>query len=254
MKRTNKSPLTSGKRVKFEVFPAESDNEDELEERKECGKKNREEYNSDESNSDSDQESNEEEDQDEKDEDEDMFAERKEAKSKFMKSGEIEGQTWGQSMDDGDIESFNMDKELDEGNFTQTGIYIKNVDKHKIHDTWMQDVDVHEMERARVAHEKIVKDSIRKETHHQTPKEIIREVLSILEPNENILKAIKRLASTASLPKWKKAKKGAIVVSPEEAASNKGKLDRLTGLTTLLLESDLDVYEKTYQELLTASK
>ena len=55
-----------------------------------------------------------------KDEDDEMFDE-KEKKSKFMRNEEVEGQEEG---DDEMMESFNMKKEFDEGDFTLSGVHL----------------------------------------------------------------------------------------------------------------------------------
>lgn len=76
-------------------------------------------------------------------------------KLQFLKSNDIEGQEWGEGQGDdennGEIptESFNMDQELAEGDFTQSGVYIRKKDEQSIHDSWLQGIGKKEIQKAK---------------------------------------------------------------------------------------------------------
>ncbi len=90
-------------------------------------------------------------------EDEDMFGDDSAASKKkiqFLKSNDIEGQEWNnlenENEEEGDIptESFNMDQELAEGDFTQSGVYIRKIDEQSIHDSWLHGIGKKEIQKA----------------------------------------------------------------------------------------------------------
>lgn len=90
--------------------------------------------------------------------DENGEEEKKAAKKKlqFLKSNDIEGQEWdnGQDEDENNVEipteSFNMDQELAEGDFTQSGVYIRKKDEQSIHDSWLKGIGKKEIQMAKM--------------------------------------------------------------------------------------------------------
>lgn len=84
--------------------------------------------------------------------DDGMFGEEEKPAKKYMDRHDIQGQEWNADTkdytDDGSkIEPFNMDQELEDGKFDESGHYIRDVDEHKIHDSWMQGVSKGEIEK-----------------------------------------------------------------------------------------------------------
>lgn len=73
-----------------------------------------------------------------------MFGESKE---KFIRQNDIEGQQWTDDpLNETVMESFNMDQEFQEGDFTESGIYIKKKDMLDFHDSWLKDISKKEIE------------------------------------------------------------------------------------------------------------
>ncbi|KAL7416061.1 hypothetical protein BDY24DRAFT_253566 [Mrakia frigida] len=115
---------------------------------------------------------------------------KKKKEPKFLSLGEIEGQEFGAGGDDDDDEgnasedskdgmgfelsSFNMKNELREGAFTEEGAYVTNdKDRMEVHDRWMEGVDT-----------------------KATMRELVREIVGMLERGETVVGALKRLGGT----------------------------------------------------------
>lgn len=79
-------------------------------------------------------------------------------KAQFLKSHDIEGQEWQDNQDgEGDenapvLESFNMDQELAEGDFTEAGVYIRKKDEQSFHDSWLKGIGKSEIQKASEVH------------------------------------------------------------------------------------------------------
>lgn len=147
------------------------------------------------------------------DEDEDMFSEKVEkpaaeqsttkSKSgiKYLAKEKIVGQEWlnQESSDDEDekgekkvtITPFNMDRELEEGNFDETGHYIQKKDDQAMHDTWLNGVTKKQMKKAKGM-------QIRREARRQffdslgekgteSKDELWSKLLSLMVPGEAVL-------------------------------------------------------------------
>ncbi|KAJ3260312.1 hypothetical protein HK103_000947 [Boothiomyces macroporosus] len=243
MKRKEDSLESSKKKVKFDENGPDLDDDDlDLEVRKKGFKEDG--YESDDAvddNSDSDDDlpTN-------KMQEEDIFQEEQPKKT-FLKSRDIEGQEWTMNEE---MESFNMDQELQEGDFTEAGVYVKKKDEHEIHDSWLKDVSKTDIERAHIAQEiRNQRESVMNKTNETDPNILWRQILPILEPRETINKAIKRLGlAFQKVPKWKK-KKAESNLSEEEKQKQKVMFDKLTNLSSKLFEIDVNAYDKSYEEI-----
>ena len=154
-------------------------------------------------------------------------------KQEFMRLGDIEGQEFGGSEDEGDeseqedepededdaerrkkvgmgyeLTSFNMREEMEEGKFSSDGTYVRTFDPHAVHDRWMDGMDDREIKKARKQHrhqEKIQKEKMKaeeRELEEQGGKENVElTLLGMLKKGETVLEALQRLGA--------KAKKGA---------------------------------------------
>ena len=153
-KPDNKSQQGSRKKVKFsadskshsggeppKLFMDEDENED-LETWKRRGQVKQDVYQSDEEVSNSDLSDVEE----GKVNDDDMFDET-EKKPKVMSLDQVEGQEG--DIEEEHFESFNMKKEFEEGDFTQSGAYTKKVDEHQVHDSWLKGINKKDIQLAR---------------------------------------------------------------------------------------------------------
>ncbi|KLO08953.1 hypothetical protein SCHPADRAFT_834634 [Schizopora paradoxa] len=223
------------------------------------------------------------------DDDEDMFAAEpkedggaeagsaKKKEEKYLRLGDIEGQEFGDDRDSGDealseesedepidedeaerrrkagmgyeLSSFNMREEMEEGKFTDNGMYVRSFDPHAVHDKWMDGTDEREMKKARRAQRaqrRLEKERLKQEAGGPNGKpskqEMEMEIVSMLKKGESVLEALARLGAKAKKSKDKEKSQ------PSPQAS---KIDRLTALASDLMSSgDIDIYDKTYEQLL----
>ncbi|KAJ3325918.1 hypothetical protein HDV06_002303 [Boothiomyces sp. JEL0866] len=248
MKRKDDNQESYKKKVKFDENGPELDDDDaDLEVRKKGFKEDG--YESDDAvddNSDSDDDlpTN-------KVQEDDIFQDEQPKKT-FLKSKDIEGQEWTMNEE---MESFNMDQELQEGDFTEAGVYVKKKDEHEIHDSWLKDVSKSDIERAHVAQEiRNQRESAMNTNSETDPNKLWRQIFPILQPRETINKAIKRLGlAFQKIPKWKK-KKTENNLSEEEKLEQKALFDKLTALSSKLFEIDVNAYDKSYEEIVMSLK
>jgi len=202
-----------------------------------------------------------------------------------MTEDDVEGQEDETvDFDDGEkITPFNMKEEMEEGHFDKQGNYFFKKDAD-IKDAWLDNVDWKKIRRTENAEkEKEGDDGDDDEgdddddddanLEDYTPsiigwKEKIplyEEITSLMQPGENVFKAIKRLGGdqkgkTSSADRWKKKKQSETSASEDSAlaakdpndaeASNKESMLRLTALADQLLQSgDLGIYESTVEKL-----
>ncbi|KAJ3277137.1 hypothetical protein HDV01_000189 [Terramyces sp. JEL0728] len=248
MKRKDEYQESHKKKVKFDENAPDFEDEDEdLEVRKKGFKEDG--YESDdavEDNSDSDDDlpTN-------KMQEDDIFQDEQPKKT-FLKSRDIEGQEWTMNEE---MESFNMDQELQEGDFTEAGVYVKKKDELEIHDSWLKDVSKTDIERAQIAQEiRNQRESVMNNDTESDPNRLWRQIFPILQPRETINKAIKRLGlAFQKIPKWKK-KKPENNLSEEEKQQQKVLFDKLTALSSKLFEIDVNAYDKSYEEIVMVLK
>ncbi|KAJ3150463.1 hypothetical protein HDU86_006636 [Geranomyces michiganensis] len=208
------------------------------------------------------------------DNDDDMFAEMsaeaaddaarngKKGSAK-LRSDQIEGQEWDPDAEDfsGEVKltPFNMEEEMEEGDFDESGHYIRKRDEHLIHDSWLQGVTKDQMEKARAAHERQQLQSDEPADADESitdPNIIWLKAIQVMKPRESIPKALRRLAGAkkplGNRNKWKKDKKGEERGANEdpEAAQRKQELDKLTSYSDKLMSLGVtDVYELTYEQV-----
>jgi CD2 antigen cytoplasmic tail-binding protein 2 len=163
-------------------------------------------------------------------------------KPKYLKSSDFQGQ---ESTQETGMESFDLKQELQDGQFTESGVYIRHKDEFAVHDRWLEGITQEEMEKAREAQER-VRD--RDENPDWSPALAWKEMVPYLESRETVLQAIKRHGSrAATVPKWKKKPKH--VVSESDRLVAKTALDLLTYHATQLLPTEPNIYEFTREDL-----
>lgn len=203
--------------------------------------------------------------------------------TRYLKLGEIEGQEFNESGDDGsdvssdepededdaerrkkagmgfDVTKFHMKEEMEEGKFAEDGMYVRSFDAHAVHDRWMEGLGEKEMKKARKAKrkaERLEKERIREEEAQKSgasgetkKSEMEKELLSLIKPGESVLEALARLGKE----KKKSAKgKAASKSDTKDAVVNQkvSDIDRITALASSLMVSDIDIYSTTYEALL----
>ncbi|RXW12816.1 hypothetical protein EST38_g13038 [Candolleomyces aberdarensis] len=203
-------------------------------------------------------------------------------KDKFMRLGDIEGQEFhdesGENSDDEDFEdedarerkkkegmgfelsSFNMREEMEEGKFTDDGNYIRTFDPHQVHDKWMDGLDEREIKLARKRkreQEKKQKEKMDREERELQesggPAAVELQLLPYLKKGETILEALQRLgaAEKRKQPAKKPAKRKADgAMSVDKQPHTPTDIEVITDLASKLMSlGDVDVYSKTYEEL-----
>ncbi|EGF78256.1 hypothetical protein BATDEDRAFT_35734 [Batrachochytrium dendrobatidis JAM81] len=201
-------------------------------------------------------------------EDDDMFGEGFDKKNptsipkKHLESNEINGQEWREDFDDiiddngtVKIEPFNMDRELDEGEFDESGHYVVKKDEHAIHDSWLQNLSKMDIEKARRAKEaqmdknKEVEDVVFDSDINM----LWREVLGYMQPRETLIKTIQRIGFLSKKKKAKDVKKSDADIesrlTPDMIKQRKVALERITALGSHLFDSDQSAYEKSYEQI-----
>ena len=134
----------------------------------------------------------------------DMFGESFE-KKRILNQKDIDGQEWNQVEEEQEIfEPFNLDKEMEQGHFDESGYYIRKKDQMESHDTWLQGITKQDMEKARAAQ---IKQSVKAETIQEgkDAEQLWIQVLKLLKPKETLTSALKRYGGK-KVPAWKKGK------------------------------------------------
>ena len=175
------------------------------------------------------------------DDDEDMFmmGDKEEEKAeerggkkeeKFLRLGDIEGQEFGAGSDKEDeddededepededdaerrkkagmgyeLSAFNMREEMEEGKFSEDGMYVRTFDPHAVHDKWMEGVDEREIKKARKFHK--AQERLQKERQQAEEREleelggkdhIEQQLVGMLKKGETVLEALQRLGAKA---------------------------------------------------------
>jgi CD2 antigen cytoplasmic tail-binding protein 2 len=155
----------------------------------------------------------------------------------FLRLGDIEGQEFGRGSgdDDGDssgdsdepededdaerrrkagmgyeMSSFNMREEMEEGEFSADGMYVRNFDPHALHDRWMDGLGEREIKLARKRKRRQEKAQMEKMRAEERELELLggkeaveREVLAMLKKGETVLEALQRLGARSKQSKAK---------------------------------------------------
>jgi len=146
-------------------------------------------------------------------------------KEKYMRLGDIEGQEFGEDLDEEsaseaepldeddaerrkkagmgyELSSFNMRDEMEEGKFTEDGTYIRTFDPNVVHDRWMEGVSDKEIKLARRRKRELEKklktklvdeEEELKATGGKSSME--RDLLPFLKKGESVLEALQRIGS-----------------------------------------------------------
>lgn len=108
------------------------------------------------------------------------------------------------------VEAFNLKAEMEEGQFDQSGNYVRKAgDPDAVHDNWLDGVSKKDMKRAAEAHEKRTVEA-RKQRLQEADvlvSDLLKTLILRLEPSETPIEALARLGKhqtkTKRIPKWK---------------------------------------------------
>ncbi|KAK2605958.1 hypothetical protein QQS21_003684 [Conoideocrella luteorostrata] len=170
------------------------------------------------------------------------------------------------------VEAFNLRAEMEEGQFDQTGNYVRKAgDPDAIHDNWLDGVTKKDMKRAAEAHEKQTAEA-RKQRLEEAEilvSDLLKTLILQLEPAETPLEALARYGKSQTkskkIPQWKlkKINKGAqnTEVDKEAAAAAedpeqvriKESINTVTDAADKLLSRDFEeVYDQDRELLIRA--
>ncbi|KXS21454.1 hypothetical protein M427DRAFT_270721 [Gonapodya prolifera JEL478] len=218
-----------------------------------------------------------------------VFEAKSKKEVKFMQQEDIEGQEWENAEEEEEydesgmkIEPFNMDDEMQNGAFDESGMYIRKKDEFEHHDKWLHGTTREDIEKARAAHEKQEADAALEEERSQklmsklSIVDLWKVLLMLLKPGENIIRALRRLGShvpSSTVPAWKrkleenKRKKEQLAASSgknasilssvpdatkeaQERAKSKLDMDAITAIADKMMAMGvLDVYEETFEQI-----
>jgi len=210
-------------------------------------------------------------DEDNTNEDFDMFADDDEDKKKktekkkkvgLMKRSDIEGEEWNVPEDEEEekMMPFNMDKDLEEGDFDENGHYIPKKDQNQVYDNWLEDITKSDIMKAKAAKEK-QDEKIRKQDEEEldiniSQNEYYKALIMIMKPRETILSAMKRFGgSNKKVPKWKQKmleKKNKNKKEPEKENSEKSQksIEAITAIAEKMMTlGDYSIYEESYESI-----
>jgi len=171
-------------------------------------------------------------------------------KYNYLDPAEFDGEEEGLARTEGDIKitAFNMREEMEEGHFDKEGTFIfkKNVEEA---DHWVQNLDsiqVADISKIKKFQQQQGDDDDKAEIDIVTN---YKKMLSLMQKGETIKSAIQRIGSCIKelRTKNKKAKSDQIIA---EIKLETSKLDKLTSIADqILLDDDVNIYEKTYEQL-----
>jgi len=166
------------------------------------------------------------------------------------------------------LDAFNMQKEGDEGRFDSSGNFVRNaVDPEAVHDGWLDGVKKRDMKRAKEAEEKREEERRKKEREDDGvgDRELLRDLIMVLEKGETGFEALVRLGSKKEKKKKIKQKRSGdmdVDVDGDENGKNGAKeghdevenirkekirkesIEKLTAAADRLMSrGQLDVYE-----------
>jgi len=218
---------------------------------------------------DSDSDSNDENNNDNND-DFDMFADddadkkknEKKKKITFMKKSDIEGQEWNVPEDEEEekMMPFNMDKDLEEGDFDENGHFIPKKDQNQVYDNWLEDITKSDIMKAKAAKEK-QEEKIRQQDKEEldiniSKNEYYKALIMIMKPRETLLNAMKRFGgSNKKIPKWKQKmleKKNKNKKEPEKQPSEASQksIEAITAIAEKMISlGDYSIYEESYESI-----
>ena len=159
---------------------------------------------------------------------------------------------------DGEVQitPFNMKEEMEEGHFDKEGTYIFGKrEKDEIKDHWLDNIDwvkVNNTTQPGTSKSTSDDDSMDATEYLKKfdPIPIYKEMLTILQPGESVLKALKRLGGgkvQSASERWKKKKQND--GATQENDQNKQNIAKLTEHANIILSSmgNMDVYQETFE-------
>lgn len=151
--------------------------------------------------------------------------------------------------DDIQVTPFNLEDELEEGDFDKAGNFIfkskEELDETN-NDTWAESIDWSRVKDSKI---EIKEPSEEPEPEPAVdPVECYKQMLRIMKSDETIQKTIRRLGN--SVPKRRPNKNKSKELDTPEVIEARKKLDTMISLAHKLLENgDMDVYQKSYEDL-----
>lgn len=182
-----------------------------------------------------------------------------------MKEDDIEGQEDKtiEYDDDIPITPFNMREEMEEGHFDSDGTYIFDRTKAAIRDNWIDNIDwVRIKESERIKFQKQAEAAM--DSDDEPPPvdklSLFQEMLDILQPQETVAKAVRRLGKSKGKPlttaqRWKAKRQKTDGKGGEDAADAKAEQDKalmlkLTEIAdTLVQDGMMEIYEATKEKI-----
>lgn len=163
-------------------------------------------------------------------------------KYNILSHNEIEGEEEGVARREQDIQitPFNMKEELEEGHVDKEGMYIFNKEKDEVKDHWLDNIDWVQIKDSEV------KRAMKREEEEENEVEIditacYETILKLLQPGETVQRAIRRLGQKS---------KG----KDQNPGDKKAMMDLITVADQVLNSGDMDIYERTYDQLTTKLK
>lgn len=138
------------------------------------------------------------------------------------------------------LESFNLQDDLEEGQFDEEGNFIRSAEDSAAHqDQWLNDISKKDINKAREAHRKRV-DSKEDQVDEIMPKSVvISNLIGLLDIGESPLEALQRIH------KLSKSKK-----KERDDSDLKHEIEKITEFTDKLMQMGVDdIYERTREEL-----
>lgn len=205
-------------------------------------------------------------DEDDELEDEETVRKRKAEYKRILKSQEP---STIDRYDDIKITPFNLEEELEEGEIDETGNYVfskRSLEDDEENDEWAESVDwaaIEKKEREReeaTEHETSKVEDTKKSTSAKSEPVILdklacyKQMLRVMRPDESVQKTIRRLGQ--DVPKRRPVSKSKthqpmdVDEKAEEIAEAKRKLNLIIELAHQRLEEgDMDIYQKSYEQL-----
>lgn len=161
------------------------------------------------------------------------------------------------------ITPFNLEEELEDGEFDKSGNFIfkKEQTDEDCNDTWAESVDwaavearEKELKKKKLASTKPTNEAVKQDdkSETRTPMTCYSQMLRIMRADETVQKTIRRLGNLVPKrrPKKKSADPEMDTYDGDAVAEAKRKLDLMIETAHQLLEEgDTDIYQKSYEDL-----
>ncbi|KAK7595522.1 hypothetical protein V9T40_013347 [Parthenolecanium corni] len=187
-------------------------------------------------------------DDDDDDEDEDEGSDDGK-KYEILKEDDIEGQEAGIVTHDGDIviTPFNVEEEMEEGHFDAQGMYHWNKEEN-IRDNWLENIDWVKIKDPKSGTGE-APESESEEDAHFDEIALYEQILPLMQENETVAKALRRLGSTKSLSASERLKRKKAGLAYNDANTNAETVTKLTELANTILSrtGNMDIYQETFE-------